>query len=502
MSFSLPLCSIARTANSGSEACTMGQGGSATEIVSVLKKNVLLVAELVAAMQLGDTAAAGSPSHSLGPGSSSSLSVSSVPGVMDIEQQPAAQQQQTPPSLNNLPSGGSMDTNTMSNSSESSHKRCASSVAGDRVVKSMKLEPQDEAPPLQTSSSAGIPPPLLPSTHFSYTYPLSSAPPPLSSVPDMSAVPPPLSSAGTLSSSRPPSSNGLPPPLPLGLSLDATQQLVSSIHGAIPVESIPSLPHSPDFIPPLSATSGGLPSPPGFMPPGSVWSDNRHAIPCQYHWSVFAGSILTNHATVSKAVPVAGPSTLPYNAAMYSPTRSTHLQQAPLNAASATLGRASRSGSMSHLHGNPFSQVPDTVTHPTMYESTQSRPSTSGWHSPRAESPEYDYDDGRDSDDEGEQQPQYASLGQSLDGAPHAENKSSAEGPVNGTTRSHAGQRRMSRTSPSNEGGGSSGHGNEVPQEYRADVERIFFEFLNSICSNRTYRPFVVPVSAPPRILA
>ncbi|EJF65814.1 hypothetical protein BD309DRAFT_848533 [Dichomitus squalens] len=42
----------------------------------------------------------------------------------------------------------------------------------------------------------------------------------------------------------------------------------------------------------------------------------------------------------------------------------------------------------------------------------------------------------------------------------------------------------MSRTSPSNEGGSSSGHGNEVPQEYRADVERIFFEFLNSICSN------------------
>ena len=45
----------------------------------------------------------------------------------------------------------------------------------------------------------------------------------------------------------------------------------------------------------------------------------------------------------------------------------------------------------------------------------------------------------------------------------------------------------MSRTSPSNEGGSTSGHGNEVPQEYRADVERIFFEFLNMICSNRTY---------------
>ena len=215
----------------------------------------------------------------------------------------------------------------------------------------------------------------------------------------------------------------------------------------------------------------------------------------------FAVPVPTVDAVVSNAVPVAGPSTLIYNAAVYSPTRTTHLQQAPLNAASATLGRASRSASMSQLHGNPFAQVPDGVSHPTMYESTtQSRPSTSGWQSPRAESPEYDYDDSRDSDDEGEQQTQYACLGQSL-GAPHAKSKSSAEGPVNGTTRSHAGQRRMSRTSPSNEGGGSSGHGNEVPQEYRADVERIFFEFLNSICSNRTYRLSAVPASAPPPIL-
>ncbi|KAI1795920.1 hypothetical protein LXA43DRAFT_1164107, partial [Ganoderma leucocontextum] len=480
------LKNIARTANSGSEACSMGQGGNATEIVSVLKKNVLLVAELVAAMQLSDPSAAGSPSLSLGPGYSLSLSVSSVPapvaGAMNIEQQPAAQQQQTPPSLNNLPSGGSMDPNTMSDSSDSSRKRCASSVAGNRVAKAMKLEPQDEAPPLQISSSTGVPPPMHPSTHFSYTYPLSNAPPPLTSVADMSAVPPPLSSAGTLSSSRPPSSNGLPPPLPLGMPLDATQQLVSSMHGAIPVESIPSIPHSPDFVSPPSATSGVLTSPPGFIPPGSVWSDNRIPMSCQSHCSLSAGSILTVDATVSNAVPVAGPSTLPYNM-MYSPTRSTHLQQAPMNTASATLGRASRSASMSHLHGNPFAQVLDGVSHPTMYESTtQSRPSTSGRYSPRPESPDYEYDDVRDSDDEGEQQSQYASSGQSL-GVPHAKSESSPEGLVNGTTHSHAGQRRMSRTSPSNEGG-SSGHGNEVPQEYRTDVERIFFEFLNSICSN------------------
>jgi hypothetical protein len=35
--------------------------------------------------------------------------------------------------------------------------------------------------------------------------------------------------------------------------------------------------------------------------------------------------------------------------------------------------------------------------------------------------------------------------------------------------------------------GGSGGHGNEIPPEYRAEVDRIFFEFMNKICSNREF---------------
>ena len=34
--------------------------------------------------------------------------------------------------------------------------------------------------------------------------------------------------------------------------------------------------------------------------------------------------------------------------------------------------------------------------------------------------------------------------------------------------------------------GGGVHPGNEIPQEFRADVDRVFFEFLNKICSNRT----------------
>ncbi|KAI1788275.1 hypothetical protein LXA43DRAFT_894961 [Ganoderma leucocontextum] len=50
--------------------------------------------------------------------------------------------------------------------------------------------------------------------------------------------------------------------------------------------------------------------------------------------------------------------------------------------------------------------------------------------------------------------------------------------------RSCTGQRPKSHSSPSNEGSSPTDHGNEVPQEYRANVDRIFSEFLSSICSN------------------
>ena len=383
-----------------------------------------------------------------------------------------------------------MDLSTMTDSSDTSRKRCASSVAGDRVVKSMKLEPQDDSPPLQIPPSSAIPPPMVaPPTHFTYpAYSLSSTPPSLSSANELASIPPPVPPA-PLTNSRPPSSAGIPPPLSLGIIPDPAQQVVGTMHSAIPMDSVASLSHSPEFISPTSATSAAMSG----IVPGSVWPDSRATVPRQHHHSLSAGAILNNGFVVSKPVPVAGPSTMSYTTPMYSPTRSTHLQQAPLNAASATLGRASRSQSISNLHGNPFAHVPDTVPHPTMFESTQSRPSTSGRHSPRPSSPtpEWEGEEGRDSDDEGgerSQGNQYASLGQSM-GDPYTESISSAEGLVNGTTRSHAGQRRMSRTSPSNEGGSSSSHGNEVPQEYRSEVERIFFDFLDSICSNRTYTP-------------
>ncbi|KAI0637021.1 hypothetical protein C8Q77DRAFT_1049727 [Trametes polyzona] len=487
------LKNIARTANSGSEACRVGQTGDAREIVTLLKRNVMLVAELVAAMQLNDPSS-GLPSQSpSGPGSSTaSLDVTSVqapvPSSMSIEPQSQPQQQPSPPhqsSLSSLTPNSSADT-AVSDGSELSRKRCASSVAGDRVVKSMKLEsPEDSPPALGLPPPTAVPPTMLPPTNFSYSYPMSSVQPSLASVAELPPIAAPMPS--TLSNSRPPSSAGIPAHLSLGMLPDPSQQVASSMRPALhqppAVDPVASMSHPADFASSSSVSSAASTVIPGY-PPGTVWSDGRVAVPRQHHHShsLSTGSILTVGSSVSNPIPIPGPSSMPYTTPMYSPTRSTHLQQPPLNAASATLGRASRSHSISQLHGNPFAYVPDGVSHPTMYESTmQSRPSTAGapGRFSRPSSPEYDDDD---SDDEGgEQQGNHHSPSGDPAGA---ESKSSAEGPVNGTSRGHAGQRRMSRTSPSNEGGGSSGHGNEVPQEYRSEVERIFFEFLNAICSN------------------
>ncbi|KAI0647007.1 hypothetical protein C8Q79DRAFT_599112 [Trametes meyenii] len=464
------LKNIARTASTGSEACHMGQSGDAREIVTLLKKNVLLVAELVAAMQLDD--GSGGPSSQPSAGSSPSTTgvappvAAPVPTSMNVESS-SVKRQQSPPQPSGLTPTGSADS--ISDGSELSRKRCASSVAGDRVVKSMKLEPPEDSPPALIPPSTALPPSMLPPTNFSYTYPMSSVPPSLASVAEISA--------------------GIPAHLSLGVLPDASQQLSASMHPALHPTSVvdPAVTMAPpsSFVSPVSTASAASTILPGHSPypPGAVWPDGHAAVPPrQHHHSLSTGSILTTGSSAANPISIPGPSSMSYTTPMYSPTRSTHLQQPPLNAASASLVRAARSHSISQLQGNPFAYVPDGVSHPTMYESTQSRPSTAGQgRYSRPSSPENDNDDGSD-DESGEGGNHYSPSGQGS-GDP-AESRSSAEGPVNGTSRGHAGQRRMSRTSPSNEGGGSSGHGNEVPQEYRAEVERIFFEFLNAICSN------------------
>ena len=129
----------------------------------------------------------------------------------------------------------------------------------------------------------------------------------------------------------------------------------------------------------------------------------------------------------------------------------------------------------------------------------RSRPPTSGQFSTRPSSPDYDYNDiDRDDDsDEGPgSSPPQVGHHPSPGHEEHAGDSMEGIQTANSSQTAVSGQRRMSRTSPSAEGSnGISGHANEVPQEYRAEVERIFFEFLTKTCSNRESLPLYLGIN-------
>ncbi|OBZ67378.1 hypothetical protein A0H81_12714 [Grifola frondosa] len=187
---------------------------------------------------------------------------------------------------------------------------------------------------------------------------------------------------------------------------------------------------------------------------------------------------------------LAGPA--PYNAPVFiSPPRSAHVPRpsVPVSIASAALVRPLHS----NLHANTFAFTPGAAGDipPSVYDGLVSRASTSELHSPRASSPEFDdeYDFGHDSDDDSGEYSlgqYYASAGAGGMGY-GVEVKAAMDG-VPGASRSNAlawtGWRAMLHEPHVAVHGGCTSHRNEVPQECRAEVERIFFEFLRQTCSN------------------
>ncbi|KAI0086175.1 hypothetical protein BDY19DRAFT_895201 [Irpex rosettiformis] len=98
----------------------------------------------------------------------------------------------------------------------------------------------------------------------------------------------------------------------------------------------------------------------------------------------------------------------------------------------------------------------------------------------QAPSPEGDEDDDRDDDSDEEHYVSHSGHQTSLDNlSPHDGGGESSSQANESTTSA----RRGSRTSPSADNQAAN-HTNEIPQEYRLDVERIFFDFLNRTCSN------------------
>jgi len=307
----------------------------------------------------------------------------------------------------------------------------------------------------------------------------------------------------SLPSSIPPSVPTSRPQSPSRMSLLSMNHLQDSqlpnpqaLHSVLQYHTI-----NPSHIPHSSVDYGAAPMQPsavptpvsaGFTPPSipqtpTSWPDSRAAI--QRHQHSLSGSSVLAGLPTHVGLNVAGPSTLPQYAtapAVYSPTRATHPPHSAVPAtaiAAASHGtRLSRSSSFS----NPFAFNAAAEHAAASYEPVaRSRPPTSGQFSTRPSSP--DYDDGDDDSDDGPdssppQAGQQPSPGREEHGSESMEGIQSASS----SQTAFSSQRRASRASPSADGAnGISGHANEVPQEYRAEVERIFFEFLSKTCSNR-----------------
>ncbi|KAH9934724.1 uncharacterized protein B0H18DRAFT_485663 [Fomitopsis serialis] len=456
------LKNIARTASSASKACDMGSTTDAQQIVDELKRNVLLVAELVSQVKLADA----------------SVTVPAVPGL-DVEQH------QPLNTLSLFPPSTPLDPSAMYDTSDLSRKRGASSMDGDRAMKAMKLEPQDEPQPVSTAPVRRLSTSTHTSSGFAFT-PSTIPPPSMSSLGDISSIPPSLSSNG--SSSRPQSSAGIPPH-PLALASDPP----NSSHPLQAGVQYPTMDNpqglvgsSTEYVSPATSSvpSTALPST-GFNPslPGSMWRDPQGSLTHHHQHSLSAGAVLVR--IPESGMSAAGPSSLqfPPPPAFHSPIRATmlsHQQSIPMPSSSSVSlishpsVRSSRSSSFAHQQG----EMPNLP-----YDILQARQAAA--LRSRASSPALDDEmDGQDSDDElGDLS--YSQYHSPSAGAEGADAVVGAEGPSASVQPPRGGQRRMSRGSPSAEGGStSSGHANEVPQEYRAEVERIFFEFLNMICSN------------------
>jgi hypothetical protein len=448
-----------QTANQARADCSAGQTADAGAKIDHLRKTIALVSELIAATRLTD-------------GPSPPSDKSSPPVISGARASPPnlSRSGGVPPFPQSLPTGDTQSLDPAGSSDHESRKRCASSMnEDDRILKAMKMEPPDDIsqPPL---SSFPFPPSVGPGpAGVVNSHPVQ----PFSSNPPSSPPSRPASSAGhplhqlnlfqrQLSSSV---SMGFTPPLN-----------VAAANGRLP----------PDFTPPTSATH-----PPvtnhvtSFGHPPEQWAEHPAAFAPSHRPTISGGHL--NGDVDMKNVIIGGPSAFASPAAAFPslPAAGPHAvpptaNVGPLKGAS----RASRSNSLSNpSSGDPFAfgvQVSEaTIDERAEYRAGASRPDTafSRSHSPVSS---HEDDDEHDSDTGSPSHSRYRGRNGSIGEANHPFSR-----PL---------PRRALPTRPSPDNfsasmapNGSGNHNNEVPQEYRSEVDRIFFEFLNKTCSNRWY---------------
>ncbi|KAG2157230.1 hypothetical protein DEU56DRAFT_763573 [Suillus clintonianus] len=458
------LKSIAHTAQSASTACSRGQGLEANVRIDELKKTITLVSELIAATKIADTPAISrnpSPRRFSVLGAKSSVSPS-LHGAVTLTQE----QMGSGMHFASAADIGTMDGQSNGDISDMSRKRCASSMAGDRVIKAPKREPQEDTP-LHI-----IPPPVSNQSSFS-----SAVAAPMTDIRSAASYVPANASAD--STSQPTSSAGQPPLA--GYGLISHQPPAASMSYSIPGSSAQP-PSSTDFIStsPLSTT---MPHSAHFPPPPTVrtsWSDGAATLPHRSHQHSLSGSSL-NAGINFHSIPNTGSSLgpLPFSTTGTFPSSSSQPRSLTNSGTGITppIGRVSRSGSFTTGNPNPFafgiSEVNPSNALDFLHSAQHPTAQSLGSHSPTSS-----LDGEHDESDVGSH-----SHSPPESSGPRTSHHSSSSRNVTGhdARSGHLVTRQSAENlSPTS----AQGHSNEVPQEYRAEVDRIFFEFLNSICSN------------------
>ncbi|THH10704.1 hypothetical protein EW145_g1150 [Phellinidium pouzarii] len=519
------LFGIMRAAASARQACSMGQSVEASSKIDEMKKQIALVSDLMAATMLDKPSQEGSNGqiHLPGPPSSSGvpnhrhsmslpgLSQSSTPGsILNFQSMGLTSLSSGPPSLEQ-PAAGHLPVDIGNGSgiqgspdSDTSRKRCASSMAGNRINKAIRLDSVDGSLPPLTQPAT---PPKSSNISSVLTQPQSASQQP--SFIKSSAVPLP----GNVQIPLPPSTTTGPLTVPL------TPMNGVALSGASPPSIPPSRPESPPasltapqdsswsmiqkhlsasapvttIHPTLTQTQPVFPL---TMPSNMSMTDLREhegefemANPANTRtpWENVAGqaSILGSGIGTVHPQDLIAPSSIPYEAPLYPPPGHAALPTGTLTSnqgiSAATMSRSSRSSSFSNALGNKQAMaygapsdcngVPVQQHSPPEYVPSQDGRSRARSRAsmPTPRSPSSSSCDDDDSDYEG-------AYG-------HARRNSKSSPPLRSRDSSQERPSLRQRQSGSSPGEGLA-HGNDIPPEYRAEVDRVFFEFLNKICSN------------------
>lgn len=536
-----------RAAQSARQACSLGQGIEASSRIDEMRKQINLVSQLLAGTALDSPPNQDSPkgqpqiqenvaSPSSEPfGHRHSMSLPRLNGtppgfIPNFPNTGPLNIPSGPPSLEqvvNAPMSLDSTGSTLQGSpdSESSRKRCASSTGGNRVNKALRLDSSDAAfapltqAALQTHPSltlSGIRSQNPPTSHPSSAIPSPVVPMPPSSIPTgmanathvgMGGFGTGLTPPGVVPGSRPVS-----PPL-IDEQAQSWAMLQKQLSASAPVTSahpsmsqaqlqsaFPAMQMSTSSVPSMAEAigqelslqaSGRLGSDMGvaFLDIGATPRQSQVNAMNPHDLGGVAGNQLAG-GTPGSGLPFSSATNASAYPAQASRPPLVGMHTAPVVPQNSGLG--SRSSSFSHQH--PSSSLyasqghnasSGLMSHVSMADNQQMQqqqqpefvPSQAG-RRPRAMT--WDKQPGRrsvsSSSCEDDNESDY--------GPNHSFSKSTP--PLQSRDNSP-----FRRPSIAADGSSSSSSANEVPLEYKADVDRIFFEFLNNVCSN-CESPFVL----------